>query len=426
MQAKGCTRILAKELSTNDNSKNQVYLGPDFDVLHYFPDLRVNPCDTGTHGPVFKSPLRFFWIQPDGQESETPYAQLILYPQYPEVRFSGFLKGAKKAPSVLMCQRLLGRVLLLGTRPDGNIYGYVVGPEDKLAAEFRAIPSLPIVGIFKEIPFKGIRDKRKLLLKELGRIHHQIWIDSKRLDANRHAIAYNAPNGGGYTLEAELGISPNGFSEPDFLGWEVKQHHVSRFASIEVGVLTLLTPEPTGGVYKNQGAEDFIRLYGYPDRRGRLDRMNFGGIHRFETLQNNTNLTLKLIGYDAGSRSITKSNGRMALLDSRGIEAASWTFAGLMEHWNRKHNQAVYVPSLSRVHRGIKQYCYGNMVRLGQGTDFLKFLNAVAAGVVYYDPGLKLENASSHRPVLKKRSQFRIASRSLVGLYENFNPTHVL
>ena len=42
MQAKGCTRILAKELSTNDNSKNQVYLGPDFDVLHYFPDLRVN------------------------------------------------------------------------------------------------------------------------------------------------------------------------------------------------------------------------------------------------------------------------------------------------------------------------------------------------------------------------------------------------
>ncbi|MBK6989645.1 MAG: hypothetical protein IPH33_16245 [Bacteroidetes bacterium] len=24
-------------------------------------------------------------------------------------------------------------------------------------------------------------------------------------------------------MEAELGIKPNGFSEPDYLGWEVKQ-----------------------------------------------------------------------------------------------------------------------------------------------------------------------------------------------------------
>jgi len=27
-------------------------------------------------------------------------------------------------------------------------------------------------------------------------------------------------NRGGYTLEAELGITPNGYSEPDFMGWE--------------------------------------------------------------------------------------------------------------------------------------------------------------------------------------------------------------
>ncbi len=31
---------------------------------------------------------------------------------------------------------------------------------------------------------------------------------------------YLARNGGGYTLEAELGILPNSYSEPDLLGWE--------------------------------------------------------------------------------------------------------------------------------------------------------------------------------------------------------------
>jgi hypothetical protein len=29
-------------------------------------------------------------------------------------------------------------------------------------------------------------------------------------------------NCGGYTLEAELGATPNGYSEPDFMGWEIK------------------------------------------------------------------------------------------------------------------------------------------------------------------------------------------------------------
>ncbi|MEO0062747.1 MAG: hypothetical protein RLZZ08_1307, partial [Pseudomonadota bacterium] len=32
-----------------------------------------------------------------------------------------------------------------------------------------------------------------------------------------------------YTLEAELGITPNGIAEPDFQGWEVKQYGVRDF-----------------------------------------------------------------------------------------------------------------------------------------------------------------------------------------------------
>jgi hypothetical protein len=45
-------------------------------------------------------------------------------------------------------------------------------------------------------------------------------------------MACEAPNCGGYTLEAELGITPNGYSEPDFLGWEVKQFGVANFARV--------------------------------------------------------------------------------------------------------------------------------------------------------------------------------------------------
>jgi hypothetical protein len=53
-----------------------------------------------------------------------------------------------------------------------------------------------------------------------------------------------------------------------------------------------------------------------------------------------------------------------------------------------------------------------------EGTDFFLFLKAVSAGVVYYDPALKLEGATSARPVLKRRSQFRVRHQALAGLYQ--------
>ena len=49
----------------------------------------------------------------------------------------------------------------------------------------------------------------------------------------------------------------------------------------------------------------------------------------------------------------------------------------------------------------------------------LKFLAAIAAGHIVYDPALKLEDASSARPKLKRRSQFRISQPSLSVLYDD-------
>ena len=197
-----------------------------------------------------------------------------------------------------------------------------------------------------------------------------------------------------------------------FLGWEVKQFGVSNFERINSSVITLMTPEPTDGVYKTQGTEEFLIKYGYADRTGREDRINFGGVHKNGLRHTSTNLEMQLIGFDVESGKIRNSNGRIALVDIDGNEAASWSFSSMLLHWNRKkHNQACYVPSLSEK-INERKYKYGNKIILGTGTDFQLFLKQMAVGNIYYDPGIKMENVST-RPKKSKRSQFRIKSKFL-------------
>jgi hypothetical protein len=125
---------------------------------------------------------------------------------------------------------------------------------------------------------------------------------------------------------------------------------------------------------------------------------------------------MQLTGFDHDSGKIRNTNGRIALVDRQNNEAASWSFSSLLLHWNRKHNQACYVPSLSLIADG-RQYKYGNQILLGMGTDFLLFLGQMAIGNIYYDPGIKMENVTT-KPHIKKRSQFRIKSENLRNLYK--------
>lgn len=46
-----------------------------------------------------KATLDFWWVSDNGSAANAPGAQLILYPKYPEVRLSGFLKSCATAPS---------------------------------------------------------------------------------------------------------------------------------------------------------------------------------------------------------------------------------------------------------------------------------------------------------------------------------------
>lgn len=414
----GCKKLYVKKLSPNDNSKNQVYLGGSFEILNIFPISEIKTEDAGDwNRERFKASINFSWIREDGNIYPAPNSLLILYPKYPEVRFSGFLARCENPPSDLMTQRLADRLLFLSVSKKGEILGFVTSPDSEIAQEFNSTHFDEEIGVFKVIDLPMKVNNKQRLLEELYRIYELDWITSQRLDSSGNVLPCNASNCGGYTLEAELGITPNGYSEPDFLGWEVKQFGVANFKRINSSVITLMTPEPTDGFYRTEGTDKFLLKYGYADKTGREDRINFGGIHKAGIRHSSTNLEMQLIGFDLESGKIRNTNGRIALVDTDGIETACWSFSSMLLHWNRKHNQACYVPSLSE-NNEIRKYKYGNEIILGMGTDFQLFLKQMAIGNIYYDPGIKMENVST-KPKIKKRSQFRMKSQFLGNLYKD-------
>lgn len=421
---KGITRLYMKVLAKNNNKKQQIYFGTSFAVLTLFPTLGISPDPNGKN-PIFKAPLNFWWMMGSGELYNAPGSQLIFYPQYPEVRFSGFLDGCHNGPSDLLDEAtcVAGRMLFLGVHPDGRIIGALLPHTHPIRQEIEQATNLNKIRIFYEIPVVG--DTRRELLDRLKVIHEKGWIDSKRLDSSGNILPCTASQCGGYTLEAEFGISPNGDSAPDFKGWELKQYAVDRLDRVNSSVITLMTPEPTGGYYRTHGVEDFIRKFGYPDKMGREDRLNFGGVHKVGAKHATTGLTLTLVGFDSTDGKILTKSAGISLCTDDGEEAATWTYADLMNHWNHKHAQTAYIPSLKNTDPRL-QYSYGNIIRLGEGADFLLVLKAMFQGKIYYDPGIKLEKASSAKPTTKRRSQFRVKSGDLSALYLKMESVDVI
>jgi hypothetical protein len=422
------SELLFKVLPQNANSKNQVYVAADLSQLGKLPSGHVVPVTSSSTkptrkpNPIFHSSVRLAWITPNGVLAPAGATKLIAYPQYPEVRLSGFLKGCLEAPSFLFDKGRRGtdpgRVLLLGPRPDGQIIALALPPEASAVRELRE-STFDAYGAFSILPLQPDQggDSFKRLMAELCRIHRLGWIESRRLNNQGIRVPCNATNCGGYTLEAELGIRSNGYALPDFHGWEVKARNVPNSMRPGASRVTLFTPEPTGGFYSAEGADAFVRMWGYPDTRGRADRMNFGGIYRVGgPPHSRTNIHMILDGYNR-ERGTFRSDGALRLVDGRGVEAASWSFAKLMDHWKAKHARAVYVPCQPASHPH-REYRYASEVLVGEGALFELFLRAVHDGVVYYDPGISLKNASTGNPDLHRRSQIRIASQSLSLIYQ--------
>ena len=153
----GCNKIYIKRLSPNDNSKNQVYLAGSFDILNILPISEIKNEEAGDWKKErFKATIKFSWIGDDGNSYPAPQSQLILYPKYPEVRFSGFLARCKMAPSELMTQRLADRLLFIGVAKNGTVLGYVAAPDSVIANEVENEKSLSIYGVFKVIELPAV------------------------------------------------------------------------------------------------------------------------------------------------------------------------------------------------------------------------------------------------------------------------------
>ena len=419
---KNCDKIYIKELSANDNSKNQIYAAMgDTRVLNLFPTEDFKPVTTGIRKyQSFHALTEFYWIDEEGNQYLAPHAKFILYPDYPEVRFSGFLRGCQRPPSDLLTSRIRGRVLFFGISRDGKMFGFVSGPETELSTEAINIKDFESIGFFKMITIESkkiIKDSKIKLLFELKRIHAKGWINSKQLLPGNVFKPCLGNKCGGTTLEAELNIIQNGRSEPDYFGWEIKQFGVRKIHLLNSSRITLMTPEPDGGFYKDHSFYDFLKKFGYLSPTID-DRLDFTGTHRYGKIQNKSNLKLKIEGYDINTNEMTDINGGIYLIDSKDTIAASWSFSKIISHWKKKHSKASYVPSLSRSIPS-KQFSYSNNVILCTGTDFPLFMSSFIKGHIYFDPGMHLGNISQAKQEPKKRSQFRMTSRTIKDVYQN-------
>jgi len=415
----GATRLYAKELAPNDNTKNQIYLGKSFEILQLIPFGDITSSAIAPE-KVLQAAVNLDWIDDNGDQTPASHTKFILYPQYPEVRLSGFVRGCRQAPSEWLSNekkgRTEGRVLFLGIRPNGKVLAYLGTPSSPLTSSFNtAKRAFPQAGVMTDISglllcIKTV-DEDFELIGRLKAIHAKGWIDAKRLVKGGKVVECNGTNCGGLTLEAELGVEENGASEPDFLGWEIKQHKTTNYLRHGTGPITLLTPEPDGGSYVD-GVEEFVEKYGAHTERENISY--FQGIHHAGIEHPGTGMRLEVIGFDKTTNKIVDANGYLALVSSSDNIAASWSFRKILTHWCRKHNKAAYIPAEVDRKSDRAKYRYGKDIKLCRRTDPTLLLKGISTGYVYYDPGIKLDRATgkTHR-----RSQFRVKFSQVSMLY---------
>jgi hypothetical protein len=415
----GAVRLFVKRLAPNDNSKNQVYLGGSYALLNQFPFEAPEAIPSAKGRAVIHARFPLSWLRAEGGTEPARHTKLILYPQYPEVRLSGFLRGCATAPNDLLTNREAGRLLFLGVTADRRVLGCAVAADSVVARQFESIGMFGDASLLVPITWTDEAERRDRLLAALLDVSNRGWIESMRLDSTGDLVPCRARNCGGYTLEACLGVRPNSRSEPDFEGYEIKQFGVADFTRFRAkSPITLFTPEPTIGYYADAGVRAFLERFGYADTRGRRDRRNFGGRFVHGKRLEKTGLTLSLRGADSATGRILDAAGAIELVNDEGVVAAGWPFASLLGHWNRKHAEVAYVPSMKKA-TGT-HYRFASTVFLGYGTDFGRLMRAIATGAAYYDPGIKLEGVSGPALREQRRSQFRTGFRDLDQCYARF------
>lgn len=413
----GAKRIFIKPLANNDNSKQQIYLGSDFDVIKAIPSGEIRADGISSKGMIFKAPLNFYWVSLGGQIERAPNTQIIFYPKYPETRLSGFLRGTAAGSTVTPSKLMRAptkaerekrgtkkRYLVLGFNND-SVWAYCTDWEGQLNAEITdRLKSLTLAtSVFYEYK-QSSKTSEQRLLEKLLRLYLHGPISSCRLNKYNELIPYKAQNGAGYTLEAQFGITPNGSTDPDFMDWELKAHGRN--------AVTLMTPEPTKGLYIDD-LFNFLKAHGTNLKENRMD---FASRHTVGETNIKSGLTMHLEGYDPKTGDIIDPSGGLALRDHQNVLAAYWGFDKLVDHWKKKHSNTCFV-TYQRIQGMPPSFHYGPHIILGKGASLDLFLRALYQSVIFYDPGvnMKLDNGK-WRP--KKRNQFRVRWTDIDKLYQ--------
>ncbi len=141
----GATRFFFKLLQENDNSKQQIYIADRPASLSFLEAEWAIDAESSTP----KANIDFRWVSPTEDES-APHAKLIFYPSYPEVRLSGLLLDSPLAPRAYMQpvpkserqgQGQDGRVLIIGTSPNGTIFAHLATQDSNPSTEAIALRS---------------------------------------------------------------------------------------------------------------------------------------------------------------------------------------------------------------------------------------------------------------------------------------------
>jgi hypothetical protein len=423
----GCSEILIKLLAVNqDNEKNQIYLGYSLELLSILPG-RVSfrtPSESKSKSAsnpgqsLVEHALEFYWIEDGKAPAIAPKAKIIDYFQYPEMRFSGFLSGCENPPDSLRRDSQDGygrRVLVLGVS-DQKVYGTVLTDKSSnLVDEIIRSPHWPIHTMFKHLKIASSIEKvinPDQLLNELRAIGSTSKYESQILRTSGCTTEpFRGSQGAGWTLEALLGIPRNSSGLPDKYGFELKAFLSS--------TITLMTPEPNFGYRYDKGLTAFLKKYGWEGTK-KDGSQRFNGKHNTLGVYKKSGLKLEIENWDMDSNSPTGSGSPNILLidpKSRDI-AAGWTFEKLAEKWGKKHAGAMYV----KAHKYLQEpgplashYSFGPQVYCGRGTSALLFLKAIGLGVVYLDPGDRVNEQGEE----KKRTQWRVSK----GRGTNFDST---
>lgn len=400
-----------------DNEKNQIYLGGGLDgVTNLFPaTIHARSASQSSAKrkskagkPKLEARLDFAWLSTGSERENAANARIIDYFQYPEVRFSGFLKGTRNAPRAIRRkeQAAFGRrVLILGTAADGKVLGHVLTErDDPLVASFPELPLAGADGVLRVLTIDGAATvpPAEQLRQEIAALVRGGWYSS-RINRGGTIVPFSGSQGGGYTLEALLGVAANGKKEPDRHGFEIKGFGGSR--------ISLMTPTPDGGFQGRHSFRDFMERWGSPGQKND-GSIRFTGVHRCDEVNGRTRLALRVTGYNHEADTFGDPE-RIAveLFHSESGEiVAAWSLEKLANHWNEKHANALYIAFEDREGPdGVTEYRYADRWLTGTGTDVWKLLRAVDRGLVFYDPADTIyANGKS-----KVRSQWRINARDL-------------